>query len=183
MGWTEHTWKKSLTNSTYQFLFLQEQPGFEDKYVRLRMKTTLLNWGSLQTDLHETVIQPHSLLGIFKGLSKATEHHEGGCPVAVITCISGASIFRQKKKQTNWDVGRNYTESYQQNRCAIVNVQLFIGKTAAMDYQWNYQWKFNLSDLFCWLGDVQQVNFPQQKNEQTGLWVLCKTIKPEKKTK
>lgn len=48
----------------------------------------------LETDLHEAVIQSHGLLGIFKGLAKATEHHEGGCPVPVVTGIFGARILK-----------------------------------------------------------------------------------------
>lgn len=63
--------------------------------------TGVLRASLLKTYLHETVIQPHSLLGILQGLSEAREHHEGGCSVAIITCIFGAGILGTKEKKQN----------------------------------------------------------------------------------
>lgn len=65
-------------------------------------ETEVIRWwcakqGCDQTDLHEIVIQPHCLLGVFEGLLKARQHHEGGCSIAIITSILGRSILKWKE--------------------------------------------------------------------------------------
>lgn len=64
-----------------------------------QLMTDVLCVSMPKTNLHETVIQPHSLLGVFQGFSEAREHHEGGCPVAIITGIFGAGILKTNKNK------------------------------------------------------------------------------------